>query len=214
MMSFEEYASLIGKVVANLQALEFLLRAFLYAKGDPPHSAFPPGKAVDDLKVGDWAPENAMTCYDSLGDLIDRYNKIAPAARRVDPTIVELRDALAHGRVSAPAPGVRLCVGLNQFRDPTRDAEKGVKQSVVPDTTWRANWAGLETERQAETEVLRKTTPARRTMPSTDGHANQWRGRVWLPSRNSMSTCRYRLSSPFCINDFRLELQAEAWKIE
>ncbi len=41
---------------------------------------------------------------------------------------------------------------------PTRDAENNVKQGVEPDTTWRADWGGLETERQPETEVVRKTS--------------------------------------------------------
>ncbi len=43
-----------------------------------------------------------MTSYDCLGKLINRYNKLALPERKVDKSIVELRDALAHGRVASP----------------------------------------------------------------------------------------------------------------
>jgi hypothetical protein len=44
-----------------------------------------------------------MTDYRALGELIDAYNAIAPE-HAIDRTVVDLRDALAHGRVSAPHP--------------------------------------------------------------------------------------------------------------
>ena len=107
----DEYATLVGKVVINLQSLEFVLRGFLYECGDPPHNPLPQGADLNSYRRGDVVPLNAMTCYDSLGDLIKRYNTRVAAAHPewvVDPTIVELRDALAHGRISANDPSADM----------------------------------------------------------------------------------------------------------
>ena len=63
----------------------------------------PEGADVYAYPVGTDLPENEFTGYDTLGQLIDKYND--QATRRglqlVDKTLVEIRDALAHGRVSA-----------------------------------------------------------------------------------------------------------------
>ena len=59
---------------------------------------------LQDLKTSDTVPENALTNYESLNQLIERYNRrIANSDPdlKVDPDIVTLRDALAHGRVSS-----------------------------------------------------------------------------------------------------------------
>jgi hypothetical protein len=80
----------------------------LYAKGDPPHSSLPPEKTPDCFAVGEEVAVNALTDYDSLSRLIDRYNRIVQASHPhllLDVSVVELRDALAHGRVSADHPG-------------------------------------------------------------------------------------------------------------
>jgi len=95
-----EYAQAVGAIVVNLQSLEFMIRAFLYEKSFPPHGPLPKESNLNAFKVGDCLPENAMTCYDSLGDLIDSYNSVAPVANKVDKSIVQLRDAFAHGRIS------------------------------------------------------------------------------------------------------------------
>lgn len=107
-MDSQEYAALLGQVIVNLQALEYLLRAFLYANADPSHSPLPPGKTPESYVVGEEVPVNALTDYDSLSRLISRYNRAVRASHRhllLDPSVVELRDALAHGRVSADHPG-------------------------------------------------------------------------------------------------------------
>jgi hypothetical protein len=48
-------------------------------------------------------PESDLTNYDSLGQLIDKYNAVVFTQESVgiDRGLVEIRDALAHGRVSA-----------------------------------------------------------------------------------------------------------------
>ena len=61
---------------------------------------------------------------------------------------------------------------------------------MEPGRTRRANRRGLEPRDERRPEVLRKTTSARGTMPSTNGHPNQWRERNWLPKRNPITNTR------------------------
>ncbi len=106
-MDLEEHARLLGRIIGNLQSLELLLRAYLYAMGDPPHTPLHAGKSFDSLAVGDTVGVNALTDFSSLGELIERYNTRIQTTHPhlvVDDSIVDLRDALAHGRVSAPDP--------------------------------------------------------------------------------------------------------------
>ncbi len=101
------YAMYLGKVISNLHSLEIALRIFLdrLNPGSSPH--LPAGKSYYQLQVGDSVPENAFTNFDTLGDLVDKYNE---AIRKkdttllVDRSVIQLRDLMAHGRVSADAP--------------------------------------------------------------------------------------------------------------
>jgi hypothetical protein len=102
-MDISQYATLIGKIVANLQALEFTLRAYLYNQAHPP--PVPHHKNLFSVKLGENVPANEMTDYSTLGQLIDRYNRINPDPKqKVDRSLVDIRDAFAHGRVFAPFP--------------------------------------------------------------------------------------------------------------
>ena len=86
-------------------ALEASLRAYLYSVQDPPHAPLPTGFVFPQIKAGDVLPVNALTDYASLGELITRFNRRVAASHPtlvVDPSLVELRDALAHGRVLGP----------------------------------------------------------------------------------------------------------------
>jgi len=97
----------LGKVIGNLHSLEIALRAFLDRLNPASSPHLPAGKSYYQLQIGDSVPENAFTNFDTLGDLVDKYN----AAMRqknpdllVDCSVVQLRDLMAHGRVSADAP--------------------------------------------------------------------------------------------------------------
>src|SRR6266496_3651952 len=135
---FEEYSATVGKILANLQALELLLRRFLYEKQDAPHA--PLQTPLNVVKVGDYVPENAATDWSRLGDLIKRYNKRVAWTRKdlvVDPGIVAVRDALAHGRVWLPnwdvdadAPPILL-----RFRKP-KDGKVAVESLEVMSGAW------------------------------------------------------------------------------
>jgi len=68
---------------------------------------------LDAMNTGDVVDLNTLTNYDSLGQLIDRYNnhaKILSASLTIDKTIVSICDAIAHGRVSglSPSPPFKL----------------------------------------------------------------------------------------------------------
>ncbi len=101
-MNLDEYALSLGGLHNNLTSLEFALRGYLYRRADPPHNPLPAGTLLLSLKVGDIVPQNALTDYSTLNLLIDRYNKLVTPTHpelAVDPTIVDLRDALSHGRI-------------------------------------------------------------------------------------------------------------------
>lgn len=53
--------------------------------------------------VGTELPENDITSYDSLGQLFTKFNleMLSRGHPQLDMGLVDLRDALAHGRVSA-----------------------------------------------------------------------------------------------------------------
>jgi hypothetical protein len=101
-MDLREHATMMGKLLVSFQCLEYALRAYLYERRDPPHEPLAPGTDLDTMTFGDVLPENAITRWDSLTYLIKRYNRaISDGQLAVDLSLVDLRDALAHGRMAA-----------------------------------------------------------------------------------------------------------------
>ena len=96
-MKPEVYATKLGQIWANFHSLEMALRTFLALRDD--RKALKPGQSFATLAVGDEVAENPTTDFASLGQLIERFNKVAPVERKIDPSLVDLRDALAPGRV-------------------------------------------------------------------------------------------------------------------
>jgi hypothetical protein len=100
----EDYALNLGKLVSTLQSLEYCLRAFLFEDDACKSGNTQKIIKYNELKVTDRVPENAFTNYDSLGKLIEKYNKIVlPIGPElaVSKSVVVIRDALAHGRVAS-----------------------------------------------------------------------------------------------------------------
>ena len=134
----------LGKLVGNFQSLEFVLRAFLTnaeiaRKGPLPKSA----TDIHKMNEGDIVPENAFTNYDTLGQLIEKYNgtpKILSAGLTIDETLVEIRDAIAHGRVSAEMPSSSL--KLLKFNKP-----KNGQVRVTFSVTLTKEWFGKQIKR-------------------------------------------------------------------
>ena len=103
-------AQRLGELHGSLLSLELVLRAFLlnyqFAFSQPGGVAavFPELAKLETLQADDWVTENPFTNWDSLGDVIQRYNcataSLAPRVR-IDPGLNDLRDVLAHGRLFA-----------------------------------------------------------------------------------------------------------------
>jgi len=107
----ELHALGLGKIIGNLHSLELLLREFLAKTARKVDPSCPPMPSILMLKVGDEIPETPFTNYDDLRTIIRRYNQAIPSsahALSVDESVVEVRDAVAHGRVLAPVTGTQL----------------------------------------------------------------------------------------------------------
>ena len=92
----------LGKIVSNLQALEFLLRMILKNVNKEVTST-----KYYDLKVNDKVTEDSFTNYDTLGQLIRKYNFLISAIDEtfcISDEVVSLRDVIAHGRVFSMNP--------------------------------------------------------------------------------------------------------------
>jgi hypothetical protein len=86
----------LGRILSELQSIEYLLRWWLAIAG---------GKEVIlPSHVGQQLAESPITDYRSLRPLIDDYNSRLNSNEgpyRLDAQIVDIRDALAHGRILA-----------------------------------------------------------------------------------------------------------------
>ena len=133
----------VGNIVTNLQALETVLRGFLVERFGQ-CAAFP--------KMGEkTACRNYLTAYVSLGGLIDDYHGDLSEHEKkfsVDPTVVLVRDALAHGRLISrgrdPAPPFELW----KFGK-VRDGKVQVEFSETLTEDWlKSKWLLIDDERQ------------------------------------------------------------------
>jgi len=143
MPNMEKYFEGLGKLVANIQSLEFALRAFLVNYEIASGGTFHQSTNLDDMNEGDIVPENAFTNYDTLRQLIKKYNnnpKILSARLIIDETIVDIRDTIAHGRVSAATPSSSL--KLLKFNEP-----KNNKVKVTFSVTMTKEWFGEQIKR-------------------------------------------------------------------
>ena len=135
-MEQKKYPLNLGKLVANFHSLEFALRAFLWneeiASGITPSQSM----KLDEVNRGDIVSENAFTNYDTLKKLIKKYNnkrKISATDLMIDKTLVEIRDAIAHGRLSASTPSGSL--KLLKFSPPEGNQVK-VTYSISMTEEW------------------------------------------------------------------------------
>ena len=102
-----DHATQLGKLIGNFQSLETVLRTFLDKMSAATAPRLPQGKTYFGLQIGEEVPVNAFTNFDSLGQLIEKYNaavRVKDQALVVDAAIVTVRDLLAHGRVAADSP--------------------------------------------------------------------------------------------------------------
>lgn len=127
----------MGILIVNLQSLEFALRAFLYNDEAGCKKDTKP-EFLENIKYGDQVPENAFTNYDSLRELIKKYNgKIR--SYDLDLCIVEdlvcIRDALAHGRIASKVPSTNEPCKLVKY-DKSSNGKVRVTHCVILTKDW------------------------------------------------------------------------------
>ena len=106
-MKQEEHPINLGKLLVNFHGLEFALRAFLMNTEITSSGSFLQSINLYNMNEGDVVPENAFTNYDSLSQLITKYNnypKIKSGGLTIDESLVDVRDAIAHGRIAGMKP--------------------------------------------------------------------------------------------------------------
>ncbi|MBN1124454.1 MAG: hypothetical protein JXA82_05555 [Sedimentisphaerales bacterium] len=105
-----KYLEKLGLLMSLFHSLEFLLRVYLYylpeaiAGRNEKRKAIPGKTHIYYSKVGEDVNLTEMTNYDTIGKLIEKYNRnqSTPKEAKIEKArLVALRDALAHGRVSS-----------------------------------------------------------------------------------------------------------------
>ena len=117
-MSPEEHALSLGKIVSNFHSLETLLRLALFKQS--PSQDLAAHFDFDTVQVGTKLSTNEFTDYSDLRTLIVCFNRNQrnSGRREVDVSLVELRDAIAHGRILAKES--RYPIRLFKFSKPDR----------------------------------------------------------------------------------------------
>jgi hypothetical protein len=128
----EQYPLQLGKLLANIATLEMALRAVLYQQEAGDSARRPVAKGLTGLRVGQVLEESALTSWDSLRELIARYNKRNPDAAIADG-ICDLRDAFAHGRILTDDPASHL--RLIRFSHP-KDGSVTVEMAETLSPEW------------------------------------------------------------------------------
>jgi len=101
-MKDSEYYELLGRLVGNFCSLEVAVRMFLH--GYNREATMPD---LPDLNVGTEVAESSFTNWDSLGDLVDKFNKVVQDRDlddKLDRCVVRVRDMIAHGRILGVTP--------------------------------------------------------------------------------------------------------------
>jgi hypothetical protein len=131
----DEHAQQLGGLVGNLHSLEFLLRGYLGQQPGARPFGLPPGTNIYSFEVGSEVPENDLTSFDTLGRLVEKFNAsmAAKGLQGIDTSLVALRDAIAHGRVSAPVADEHL--RLLKFEKPS-EGKTRITYNEVMDLEW------------------------------------------------------------------------------
>jgi len=130
----------LGKLVGNLQSLEALLRLYLLKIGAKSgRRGFK--SSYWTLSPGDEVTEDEFTNYNSLGDLVKKFNTDVASrdpSLAVDHGVVGVRDLLAHGRVAADAED-ETRLAILKFDKPSRGKVKVVASALMDDAWFAKN---------------------------------------------------------------------------
>jgi hypothetical protein len=129
----------IGCWVTNAQSLETVIRAILHDRLSSQETKLPYGSNFNDLKKGDIVSINPITDWLSLGKLIDEYNnKIAKVdgSQLIEKEVVDIRDALAHGRLTQTDAGENHSWTLIKFNKPDKQGVVRVEFKQIITVEW------------------------------------------------------------------------------
>jgi len=155
-----KHAEYLGRLITNLHTLETTIRDFLLTASEGLKSSTKHAQNLRNLRIGQSVPLNPFTSYDDLRTLIIKYTKFVKTTADeliVDENIVNLRDAIAHGRVFAFEPSYPLV--LLKFSKP-----KSGQVKVEFNATMTPEWFDTNIKR-AKTE-LSKVMEASRLLTS------------------------------------------------
>lgn len=132
-MAREPYAFLVGSLLLDLYSLEHALRQYL----EHLDSSLPETEELAAISAGDTLPSNVATNQDSLGLLIEKFNRSLADAEQselsLDPGLAEVGAVVTAGRIwgSDAEPPLQLV----QFSAPNYGLVR-CTSSVVVDHAW------------------------------------------------------------------------------
>jgi hypothetical protein len=123
-----QYSADLGKFWINFNSLEMILRLFLARR-----SGLGTGEIFQSLglTVGQPAPVNSVTNWQSFGELCRNFNNNYPLSDQLDfSRVLATRDAMAHGRVLGDANGIQTVIKYSKPRGGIAHVE--FKQTLSP----------------------------------------------------------------------------------
>jgi hypothetical protein len=118
----------LGRLLSNIIQLEFAVRVGLHfqEREDTRMST----EVLHTIREGDLLPENYLTNWMQLSELVDDYNarESARGGATIDEGIVELRHALAHGRLTASTLTSEM--SLFRFSQPDRRTKRVMVERI------------------------------------------------------------------------------------
>lgn len=135
-MDKQEHACHLGGLIGNLQSLEIAIRLALAQRpGSVAKDTY--GDDFRNAPVGTRIPLSDLSSYASLGKLIKSFNNVFAPTPPLDSALVDLRDALAHGRVFAGPSENEEEFRIVKFAKPDKGAtEVTVIYSAVMNEAW------------------------------------------------------------------------------
>jgi hypothetical protein len=132
-----DHALRLGKLLGNLQSLEALLRLYLLKIGTGATPGGATRKPYWDLVVGETVDDDEFSNYDTLGQLVAKYNRdiaIREPTLSVDTRVIAVRDLLAHGRIAGTAQDTTTLKAI-KFHKP-QGGKAIVSVSALLDDEW------------------------------------------------------------------------------
>ena len=145
-----KYREWLGQIVSGFQTLELFLRIQIQMMPNVKEMGITAYQDMFAYPVGTELPETEMTSYDALGDILKKYNSEARKRSypEIDPMLVDLRDALAHGKVGYNPTKT----GLRLIKFSKRNAAGLVEVTWNVDIT--EDWCNVQLERLTRATAL------------------------------------------------------------